>query len=496
MLHSFQILASVNRMLRFLSILTKELLYRLFMKSDAIKYLIIFTLFISASCKSIKPDRPPASSVVELPSSRSKVNIPIVIPLSYLEENLNQDWSSKLFADKGLPLGGGLFADLDVTRTGKISLKGSENNTINVKVPMNIIGDLKIEKKVFGQNLSTNFPFNEKLIPEISFIPEIGRNWDMNVKNLQINNWGRSLKYSLLGFEIDLDPLVKKQLQKVLDNQLSAANLSKLDFRHMAQETWDAFSEPYTVDQNGITAHFYSVPDKILVKEEITLDQKLILYLGLEGEMYSKLGSKPIIVKKALPDISLNESKENQIDLLLPLTISYKDLDEYLNTTFSGQQIRTNRTTVILPSNLSTQKYGDKTLLGIDFKAIRDGKKDVTGKMYFAGKPVFDKDSESLIFEEPKFDVKTGDFFSDLGIRLKKGKIQRQIRKIAVLPIGELLENARKEMAEQGYFETDFANFKVMNPSLDVEGIYSTAEDIRVFIRSQGKMDVQLKDLR
>jgi hypothetical protein len=161
-----------------------------------------------------------------------------------------------------------------------------------------------------------------------------------------------------------------------------------------------------------------------------------------------------------------------------------------------GQQIRTNRTTVILPSNLSTQKYGDKTLLGIDFKAIRDGKKDVTGKMYFAGKPVFDKDSESLIFEEPKFDVKTGDFFSDLGIRLKKGKIQRQIRKIAVLPIGELLENARKEMAEQGYFETDFANFKVMNPSLDVEGIYSTAEDIRVFIRSQGKMDVQLKDLR
>lgn len=466
------------------------------MNFPGIKLLLIFTILLTASCKSIKPERPPAGSLMDLPSARSTVNIPIVIPLSYLEDNLNKDWSSKLFADKGLPLGSGLFADLDVTRTGKISLRGSENNTINVKVPMNIIGDLKIEKKVFGQNLSTNFPFNENLTPEISFTPEIGSNWDLNVKNLEINSWGRSMKYSLLGFEIDLEPLVKGQLQRVLDNQLSAADLSNLDFKNIAQETWDAFSEPYTVDQNGITAHFYAVPDKIMVKEEITLDQELILYLGLEGEMFSKLGSKPIIIKKDLPNISVNESKENQVNLVLPLTITYKDLDEYLNTTFSGQQIRTNKTTLILPSNLKTQKYGDKTLLSMDFKAVRDGKKDVEGKMHFAGKPVFDKDSESLIFEEPQFDVKTGDFFSDLGIRFRKGKIQRQIKKIAVLPIGELLDNARSEMADQGYFETDFANFKVLNPSLDVEGIYSTEEDIRVFIRSQGKMDVQLKDLK
>ncbi|WP_194977121.1 DUF4403 family protein [Aquiflexum lacus] len=466
------------------------------MNSHGIKLLFIFTILLAASCKSIKPERPPTGSTMDLPSARSTVNIPIVIPLSYLEDNLNKDWSSKLFADKGLPLGGGLSTDLDVTRTGKISLRGTANNTINVKVPMNIIGDLKIEKKVFGQNLSTNFPFNENLTPEISFTPEIGSNWDLNVKNLEINSWGRSMKYSLLGFEIDLEPLVKGQLQRVLDNQLSAADLSNLDFKNIAQETWNAFSEPYTVNQNGITAHFYSVPDKIMVKEEITLDQELILYLGLEGEMFSKLGSKPNIVKKDLPNINVNESKENQIDLVLPLIITYKDLDEYLNAKFSGQQIRTNKTTLILPSNLKTQKYGDKTLLSMDFKAERDGKKDVEGKMHFAGKPVFDKGSESLIFEEPQFDVKTGDFFSDLGIRLRKGKIQRQINKIAVLPIGELLDNARNEMADQGYFETDFANFKVLNPSLDVEGIYSTEADIRVFIRSQGKMDVQLKDLK
>ena len=87
--------------------------------------------------------------------------------------------------------------------------------------------------------------------------------------------------------------VARELLQTVLDNQLSAANLSRFDFKSMAQETWDAFSEPYTIAQEGMEVHFYSVPNKLKVREEITLDQKLTLYLGLEGEVISKIGSKP-----------------------------------------------------------------------------------------------------------------------------------------------------------------------------------------------------------
>jgi hypothetical protein len=154
---------------------------------------------IAFSCKSIKPESPPDPTTQELPSTLSIINVPISIPLEMLENNLNKDWSSKLFSDNALPLGSGLFADLDVTRIGKISLKGLENNALQVKMPMNLKGDLKIEKKVFGQVLSTNIPFNENINPEFSFIPEIGPNWDLMIKNLNIESWGRSMKYNLLG---------------------------------------------------------------------------------------------------------------------------------------------------------------------------------------------------------------------------------------------------------------------------------------------------------
>lgn len=462
------------------------------------KYIFpIFILLITfSSCKTIKPDRPPASSGMELPHAISKANVPIEIPLSFIENNLNKDWNSKLFAENGLPIGSGLTTDIDVTRTGKIVLTGLENNTLRVKIPMNLKGDLKIEKKVFGQILSTNFPFNENISPEISFDPEIGSNWELGIKNLEIENWGRSMKYNLLGFEIDLDQVVKSQLKTVLDNQLSASNLSRFDFKSMAQETWDIFSEPYTITQQGLEVHFYSIPSKLKLTEEITTDQKLKLYVGLEGEMMSKVGSKPIVPKSPLPNIDVNENKENELELILPLILRYEDLDGYLNKEMSGKIIKIDSKTEMVPTDLKTQKYGDKTLLSMDFTGFRKGKKDIKGKMYFAGKPVFDAATESLRFDEAEFDVKSDNGMANFGIRLKKRKIMNQIKKLANYPVGDFLREARKELEKQGKFETGFATFQVKNPTLDVEGIYNTEEDVRIYLRSTGKMEVRLKDFK
>jgi hypothetical protein len=456
----------------------------------------IFFILIIGSCKSIKPENPPLPSNQELISAVSIINAPISIPLAMLEDNLNQDWSSKLFSDKALPLGSGLFADLDVTRIGKISLKAMGNNSLQVKIPMNLKGDLKIEKKVFGQVLSTNIPFSENISPEISFIPEIGPGWDLMIRELNIDNWGRSMKYNLLGFEIDLDPLVRGQLHRVLDNQLSASNLTKLDFKNMVQETWNSFSEPYSIEQNGVQLHFYAVPNRLKVRDEVSIDQKLNLYIGIEGEMFSTIGAKPNLKPIPLPDIEYNEIQENIFDIVLPLTLRYEDLNRYLNQAISDQRIRADRKTVLVPSDLKTQRYGDKILLGMDFNAIRNDKKEVKGKIYFAGMPVFDQDSESLKFEKVEFDVKTPDFLARLGIKSKRRKIQSQIEKLAVISLGGFLKDARTELENHGYLETGFATFKVIDPSLDVERIITTDEDIQIFLRSKGIMDVQLKNLK
>lgn len=460
-------------------------------------FLALLALVTTFSCRSVKPDATPvASTPVVLPKAVSSANIPIILPLSYLEENINKDWSSRLFSDKGLPLASGILADLDVVRRGRITLQAAPNNTLRVKVPMNLKGDIKIEKKVFGQVMSSTVPFNEMLAPEISFVPEIGRNWELSIKNVTIENWGRSMKYNFLGFEVDLDPIIRNQLQKALDNQLKATNFTKLDFRKVAQETWRSFAEPYSFDQEGLLVHFYSLPKQLKVRQELTEDQKLSLYLGIEGEVFSQVGTKPTVKLPPLPPIQLNDNKSNFIDIQLPLVIKHGDLDAFLNKTMAGQPIRTDKKTVFVPTNMRTSKYGDKMLLAMDFKAIRNNKMEVKGEVFLAGKPVYDEAKQQLVFEDLEFDMRTGHLPAKLAINANKGKILSEIRKMAKYPLANYIKEAKQAMQQQGYFETDFATFRVKNPDLKIKGLYTTEEDIRLYVQSTGQMDIQLKNLR
>ena len=456
---------------------------------------LIFLLIVSA-CKSINPNKPTYSGEpVALPRATSEINIPIEIPFSMIEDNLNKALGQKLFAEKGLDLGSGFFTDIDVNRTGLIKLSTLDSKKMAIKIPMKMAGDLKFEKRIFGQNVNTAIPFDESLTPEISFRPKVGQNWDFSLEDINIENYGRSMKYNLLGFEIDLDPMIRKQLQGVLNNQLSASNLTRLDFREIAQEAWDNFSKPIEIDQDGVTAFVYTKPTKLKIREEVTADQKLRFFLGIEGEVYSQVGKTPQTIKTPLPNITYNESSENKLDIMIPLAISYEELDQYLNENLAGKRFRTDKRTELEVSNLESQSFGDRTLLKMDFLAIRKGRKQIKGEMYLVGKPKYDAATESIRFDEIEFDINTKNLLARSATWMKQGQVITQIKKVASYPIGEYLAEARRELRLQGQLRTEFADFSLFNPQLDVEGIYNTEEDIRIYLRSTGKMNVRVRGL-
>lgn len=461
-------------------------------KSHLVLLLLIFTL----SCKSINPHKPTYSGEpIVLPRAISVINIPVEIPFSMIESNLNNALGQKLFADRELDLGSGFSTDIDVNRTGIIKLSAINSKRLSLQIPMNMAGKLKFEKRIFGQNLNTAIPFNESLIPEISFSPKIGQNWDFSLQDINIESYGRSMKYNLLGFEIDLDPMIRKQLQRVLNNQLSASNLTRMDFRALAQEAWDGFSKPIVLTQDGISAYIYTQPTKLKIREEVTADSKIKLYLGIEGEVFSQIKNLPQTKKTALPNITYNESSENKVDIMIPLAISYSDLDNYLNESLAAKRFRTDKKTELEVSHLESQSYGDRTLIKMDFLAIRKGRKQITGQMYLVGKPKYDAATESIRFEEIEFDINTKNILARSATWMKQRQVLNQIKKLANYPIGEYLSDARREMRLQGQVRTEYADFALINSQLDVEGIYNTENDIRIYLRTTGKINVKVRGM-
>src|SRR5690554_650877 len=93
--------------------------------------LIIILLLAAVSCKNINPDKPSfTGDPVPLPTALSSINLPLEIPLSYLETQLNQGFKELLYTGKSLPVGNDLSTDIQVFRTGDIKLSSHGTNSL------------------------------------------------------------------------------------------------------------------------------------------------------------------------------------------------------------------------------------------------------------------------------------------------------------------------------------------------------------------------------
>lgn len=453
----------------------------------------IFILLISIACKRINPDRPSyRGEPMVIPEAISTINIPLEIPLQYIEKHLNKGLAELVYSENDLNIGNGISTNLNVFRTGNLRLSSDAENKLLVNLPMRLKGELKIAKTLFGQSLSTSIPYDENLSPVVSFTPEIGKDWDVAINNLKIESWGRSLKYSLLGYEVDFDPILRKHVEKVLTNQLSSNGLSRISFKRLITETWNAYGEAFKIGRGDLESYLYTVPQKIKISEQFTEDHKLQLNLGLEGKVLTYLGEKPQAKPSPLPGLYYNDDTTNFLDITLPIAVGYPVFDEYLNRELSGQNFRIDKQTNFIPKGISTQSFGDRALVQMDFTLQRAGRKDLTGELFLVGRPTYDAATEAIRFEDIDFDINSKNILANNASWLKQGQLLAAIKRQAYFPIGSYIDQARMELQQRGYLSTDFASFRVERPELTVDGIYVTEQDVRIYLNAKGQMEVNL----
>lgn len=457
--------------------------------------ILALVVLILIGCKRINPDRPSfRGELPPLPEAVSTINIPLEIPLKYLEQHLNNGLNELVYAEEGLNIGNGVSTDLEVFRTGNLRLSSNTNNKLLVNLPMRLKGELKIAKTIFGQSLSTSIPYDESLSPIVSFTPEIGKNWDVAINDLKIESWGRSLKYSLLGYEVDFDPILRKHVENVLRTQLSSNGQSRISFKNLITETWTAYGKPFRIGEGDLETYLYTVPQKIKISEQLTSDHKLKLNLGLEGKVVTFLGDKPQIKPSPLPGLFYNEDTTNRLDITLPIAVPYSVLNEYLNQALSGQNFKVDNQTNFIPTSIATQSYGDRALVQMDFTLERAGRKNLVGELFLVGRPTFDAEREAIIFKDIDFDINSKNILANNASWLKQGELLAIIQKNAYFPIGSYIAQARVELQQRGYFSTDFASFRVKRPELNVKGIYVTEKDVRIHLNAKGQLEVNLSN--
>lgn len=446
------------------------------------------------SCKRINPDKPTfIGETTELPKAPSHINLSLSIPLSMLESQLNQNLKELLFTGRGLELGNGLFSDMDITKMGNLQLATAENGNVRISLPIFLDGKVIIEKKIFGQPISAALPFKESLTPQISFRPSIDENWGVQIDQLEIESWGKPLQYDLLGYQIDVEPMIKKHVISIIENQLMTEGLSNVNLKSLAEEAWNAYGKPIHISNKDWEMVLVTVPEKIKLSQNFTSDQHLLLNLGLEGEVVGHAGTFTDIPQAPLPNVSPNDNAESKLDITLPLVVSYSAMDEWLTKEMAGSAFRLDSKTQLIPTAFATQAFGSRVLVKMGFTAKRTNRKDLVGDLFLVGTPVYSAEREAIVFENIDFDLNTENFMTNSARWLKKKQILSAIKKQAVYPLGEYIKEAQRELDAMGSWQTGFATFGLEKSTLTVEGIYTTPTDVRLYLKSTGDIQVTMK---
>jgi hypothetical protein len=462
--------------------------FRITLKSRLIFWIGIG--FLAVSCKSLDPSASLPLPVV--PSTKSSLNVPLEIPFSTLTAVANRETPSLIFRQRGMDLGNGLVGDFEFSRNGKIQLRALDQQRLEVVFPLKIQGEIGLKPGGLRNLLQTKVPINQALAPVFVINPQVQSNWYLGISEFELLDLGGKMALSVLGIELDLSPLVRQEIRRFAKQELtSKPNL--LALKPMMESIWNQVGKPIVVDVEGKKTGLSIRPDSVKLREYLQPNKGLHLDLGFQGQV--QLHPATAVPSRAfpLPTISSNTDASNRIDLELPLTFTYAELDALIQQSFGGQAIRMNKTYVFQAKQFRTQAYGDRLGITVAFTAVSNKGGELTGELFLAGQPVYDPATQVLRVDNLDFVMKSGSAKAMLGAMIKKGKINKQLSQRMKMPLGETIGESLKGLQGRLSLQTSVANLGIQGLQIVPLGFYPTATGLAIPLKATATTAIQWK---
>ncbi|MFN4000302.1 DUF4403 family protein [Algoriphagus sp.] len=453
-------------------------------------HLTLVALVFSGACKSLDPTLNPAS--VPVPTAFSRVNVPVEIPVETLGNLLNQRIPPVLFEEKGMDLGNGVIGDLNFSRNGLTKIEGLGNEKFRVELPIRVRGEVGLKPGGLRNLFQSKIPLDESFSPIFLINPEINENWSVGISDFELVDLGGKMSFNVLGMELDLSQMITREIQDFASkNLISNPDLIKL--KPLVDQLWNEVGKPVFVEFQGKKMAFSIQPDSLKISESFTPEGNYQINLGMKGKVNSHPAAAAPSRPFPLPKLTPNDKADNSLDIRIPLSLTYVEIDELLRENFANQAIRVNKTTVFRPSNFKSRSYGEKIGISMDFHAEQENGKAIDGELFLVGLPAFDSENQVLIFEQVNFNLKSNSPKAKTAAALKKGKIIRQLNQKLRFPLAEVMEGSLGGINERLALETPIADLKVLGLEIYPAGFYPTLTGLEIQLKATGKVDVSWK---
>ena len=458
-----------------------------------IKSILILAWLASSfsACKSLSPTSNPGPSPMP-PPAISSVNVPLQIPKATLDKIFNSQIPKVLFGEKGLDMGSGINGDVKLSRNGTITWTALDSQLIQLTVPVLVQGQVGLKKGGLGSLFKSKIPINKQFNPVFVVDPEINSNWDLGIKAFELVDLGGSLMLDVLGMQIDLSSLVGKEIRKWSEQNLIGKE-SIASLKPLVDLTWAQVGKPFQVELEGAQTAFSIQPQEVRFNEFFDANQNFNVWLGLAGKVNSHPASAAPSRAFPLPKLSPNPNNSNELEIIMPLTIGYNQLDQLLAENLADKVFQVDKKTTMIPSTIKTQAFGELIAVSMDFFAEQSNGKSLTGTIFAVGKPTYDIDNRQLIFEDINFKIESGNLGAQTSIGLKKRKIIENIERRAIFPIGDLIDESMASIQNRLGLSTPIADLKIQNLKIIPAGFYPLKNELLIQLKATGKVGVDWK---
>ncbi len=454
---------------------------------------ILAIIHISVGCHRLKIDRPAENYLPTSYSPRySHISIPVETDGGTLKKLINREIKGLIYADTSFADNGNDNLMLRASRGDSIDLS-IDRNQISYRVPLKIWLRKKIPAGILGIDLSSTHNATAEVALKFKTTISLNKDWGIQATTLSDGFEWISYPQVMVGLmKIPLpvigDLLVEENMP-LITREIDQSIKASFNLRNNMSDAWIAMQKPVLISpENALWLKISPVEISTVpiaasgnsIRHTISMKALIQVYFGNEPKAEINRILPPLKITSAIPDhFTINFS----------LDIPFARINEVAGKQFKGYVYNYSRYSITV-QDIALYGQGENLIVAL----YVDG--SVRGAIYLAGKPVFDKGTNSIRFENLDYSISTKNVLVKTASWLFKSGLIRKISESLVFPFGDQLADARNEIGSYlrksqtlNYLEISGELLK-----LDADKILISQEALKTYFELEGKVRVRIAE--
>ena len=452
-----------------------------------------FAILLLASCHRLKIDRPAEQYYnVNYSPRPSVISIPVETNVTTLKRLVNKEIAGMIYSDTS-------FADNDrdnlmlrATRSDSITL-AIDRNTVFYRIPLKIWVRKKLETGLLGYSFSTTQDATAEVALKFKTTLTLNKDWSIGTLTRPDGYEWISYPQMMVGLmKIPLPvigDLLVEEAMPVISREIDLSVKSSFNLRLMMNGAWTSMQQPvrisdeYNIWLRVIPGEVSSVPfsgSGAVLRHTMSVSALVELFFGSNP---GKTDHKP------LPPLKITSSLPENFTVNFSVDIPFSTINEIVRKEFGGFEYSYNKHRITI-RDINLYGQGENLIVAMAVEG------SVKGSMFLSGKPVFNRETNSIGIENLDFSISTKNVLVKTGSWLFHSGLLRKMAEGLVFPVGDQVREAREEMKKYLREQQTFQYFSISGDigKLEPDKILISPESVKAYFQLEGKVRVRISE--